>query len=139
LYDPLLKPGYTRFISSARSDPFSVSYKLLVRGSKLLETIQQHDDDFVSRYSDRFFADANDVIARSHRPSGRINSERALANKNYKSIPSHANIIRESVKCGKPDCNRCKHGPYYYAYWKENGKLKKKYVGRFDQATYLLR
>jgi len=23
----------------------------------------------------------------------------------------------------------CPHGPYYYAYWKENGKLKKKYIG----------
>jgi hypothetical protein len=90
------------------------------------------DADFVSRYSDRFFADANDVIARTNRLSGRINSQRALADKNYKSIPSHANIREESVKCGKPDCNRCKHGPYYYAYWKENGKLKKKYIGRYD-------
>jgi hypothetical protein len=68
------------------------------------------------------FADANDVIERTNRLSGRINSQRALADKNYKSIPPHANIRTESVKCGKPDCNGCKHGPYYYAYWKENGK-----------------
>jgi hypothetical protein len=26
------------------------------------------------------------------------------------------------------------HGPYYYAYWKENGKLKKKYIGtKYDK------
>ena len=35
------------------------------------------------------------------------------------------------MKCGKYHCFRCKHGPYYYAYWKdENGNLKKKYIGR---------
>jgi hypothetical protein len=30
----------------------------------------------------------------------------------------------------------CPHGPYYYAYWKnDNGKLKKKYIGtRYDES-----
>jgi hypothetical protein len=32
------------------------------------------------------------------------------------------------VKCGDPDCQS--HGPYLYAYWKQDKKLKKRYVGK---------
>ena len=35
----------------------------------------------------------------------------------------------ESVKCGKPNCRTCPHGPYWYAYFRENGKLKSRYIG----------
>ena len=33
------------------------------------------------------------------------------------------------MKCGDPDCQNS-HGPYLYAYWKQDKKLKKRYVGR---------
>jgi len=36
----------------------------------------------------------------------------------------------EKVKCGKKGCKKCPHGPYWYAYWKENGKTKSKYIGK---------
>jgi hypothetical protein len=47
-----------------------------------------------------------------------------------KSIPENATIRKEYIKCGKEMCE-LKHGPYYYAYWKdpESKKLKKKYIG----------
>ena len=47
-----------------------------------------------------------------------------------KSIPKNATIRKEYIKCGKEMCEQ-KHGPYYYAYWKdpESKKLKKKYIG----------
>ena len=36
-------------------------------------------------------------------------------------------------KCGKPSCGTCKrgsgHGPYWYAYWSENGRTKTRYIG----------
>lgn len=41
----------------------------------------------------------------------------------------------ERVRCGKVVC-KCAgnqgelHGPYWYAYWREEGKLKSKYVGK---------
>jgi hypothetical protein len=39
----------------------------------------------------------------------------------------------EMVKCGKLDC-RCAsgqlHGPYWYAYHKQSGRLKSRYVGK---------
>jgi hypothetical protein len=44
-------------------------------------------------------------------------------------IPPNATIRQEYVKCGDPDCQNS-HGPYFYAYWKQDKKLKKRYVGK---------
>jgi len=38
------------------------------------------------------------------------------------------------TKCGKPSC-RCAlgeklHGPYRYLYWRENGRLRSRYLGK---------
>jgi hypothetical protein len=44
-------------------------------------------------------------------------------------IPLNATIRQEYVKCGDPDC-QTSHGPYLYAYWKHDKKLKKRYVGK---------
>jgi hypothetical protein len=44
-------------------------------------------------------------------------------------IPLNATIRQEYVKCGNPDCE-ISHGHYLYAYWKQDKKLKKRYVGK---------
>jgi hypothetical protein len=44
-------------------------------------------------------------------------------------IPPNATIRQEYVKCGDPGC-QASHGPYLYAYWKQDKKLKKRYVGK---------
>ncbi|MBD1822969.1 hypothetical protein H6F51_10765 [Cyanobacteria bacterium FACHB-DQ100] len=41
----------------------------------------------------------------------------------------------EQVRCGKAKCkcagaNGELHGPYWYVYWREDGKLKSRYVGK---------
>ena len=36
----------------------------------------------------------------------------------------------ESVRCGKPNCTSCPHGPYWYAYFREGKRLKSRYIGR---------
>jgi hypothetical protein len=36
----------------------------------------------------------------------------------------------EEVRCGKRGCTRCPHGPYWYAYWREDGRLKSRYIGK---------
>ena len=36
----------------------------------------------------------------------------------------------EPVRCGKHGCTRCPHGPYWYAYWREDGKLRSRYIGK---------
>ena len=37
---------------------------------------------------------------------------------------------RESVRCGKPGCTKCPHGPYWYAYYRDGGRLRSRYIGR---------
>jgi hypothetical protein len=56
--------------------------------------------------------------------------------------PTNATIREEYVKCKSFSCSQCgsgicaesdvsgPHGPYIYAYWKENKRVKKKYIGR---------
>jgi hypothetical protein len=44
-------------------------------------------------------------------------------------IPQNATIRQEFIRCGDPDCQN-QHGPYLYAYWKQDKKLKKRYVGK---------
>jgi predicted ATPase/DNA-binding SARP family transcriptional activator/Tfp pilus assembly protein PilF len=40
---------------------------------------------------------------------------------------------QQYTRCGKPRCLKCKegagHGPYWYAYWSENGRTISKYIG----------
>ena len=43
---------------------------------------------------------------------------------------------KQMVRCGKSGCNTCPHGPYWYAYWTEEGKRRSRYVGRlFDEES----
>ena len=32
------------------------------------------------------------------------------------------------VRCGK-ECSSCPHGPYWYAFWKEDGRSRSQYIG----------
>jgi hypothetical protein len=38
------------------------------------------------------------------------------------------------VKCGKERCKKCRegpaHGPYWYLYFRKNGRLKSRYIGK---------
>jgi len=36
----------------------------------------------------------------------------------------------EEIRCGKRGCTRCPHGPYWYAYWREDGRLRSRYIGK---------
>lgn len=37
---------------------------------------------------------------------------------------------QEAVRCGRKGCTRCPHGPYWYAYWREGGRLRSRYIGK---------
>lgn len=43
-------------------------------------------------------------------------------------------VTQEFVKCGKPGCKKCAsgpgHGPYWYEYWREGEKIRKRYLGK---------
>jgi hypothetical protein len=45
-------------------------------------------------------------------------------------LPPTLRYRQEEVRCGKRSCSSCPHGPYWYAYWKEDGRTRKRYIGR---------
>ena len=69
------------------------------------------------------------------RSIAKIKSEELTSANNSRNLPSNVTIRKEYVRCGKLDC-QSKHGPYYYAYWKDDsGKLKKKYIGKYHSSS----
>jgi hypothetical protein len=57
------------------------------------------------------------------------NSAKALPKNSFDSLPG--SVISEFKKCGKPNC-KCQrgdlHGPYYYRFYRVEGKLRREYV-----------
>ena len=82
----------------------------------------------------KMYEKAGSIIKQGEKLLVKINSKRQIARKNSKFLPNNATIRKEYVKCGKESCLGCEHGPYYYAYWRNESrkKLKKKYIGRHD-------
>ena len=78
----------------------------------------------------KLLADANKTTERATKFINKIKSRQLACVNRAKSIPENATTRKEYIKCGKEVCQH-KHGPYYYAYWKdpESKKLKKKYIG----------
>jgi hypothetical protein len=37
---------------------------------------------------------------------------------------------QERVRCGREGCTTCPHGPYWYGYWREGGRLRSRYIGK---------
>jgi hypothetical protein len=85
---------------------------------------------------DRLISRAEKLAARVEsekvRSIARARKEELTATHNSNCIPSNATIREEYVKCGRSNCSQSKHGPYFYAYWKDgNGNLRKKYIGKY--------
>jgi len=49
-------------------------------------------------------------------------------------LHSTGTLRLEMVKCGKDRCKKCErgegHGPYWYLYFRRNGKLISRYIGK---------
>lgn len=41
-------------------------------------------------------------------------------------------LRKQEVRCGKASCTTCPHGPYWYAYWTEEGRRRSRYIGKLD-------
>jgi hypothetical protein len=77
--------------------------------------------------------EANRLIARVRALDNKDRSKKLACQARSKLIPKNATIRKEYVKCKKPNCCYERHGPYYYAYWKDpaSKRLRKKYIGRY--------
>ncbi len=48
-----------------------------------------------------------------------------------RSVPdTEVRLRRRFIRCGKAGCTRCPHGPYWYAYWQEEGRRRTRYIGK---------
>ena len=64
-----------------------------------------------------------------------VNEEPAPGRQVVEERPASAGTLRlEMVKCGKDRCKKCErgegHGPYWYLYFRRNGKLTSRYIGK---------
>lgn len=51
----------------------------------------------------------------------------------FESGAPSVSLRRQWVRCGKESCTRCPHGPYWYAYWREGGRRRSRYVGKLEE------
>lgn len=47
----------------------------------------------------------------------------------------HVRLREQWVRCGKESCTRCPHGPYWYAFWREDGTRHSRYIGKLGEET----
>ena len=88
---------------------------------------------YLERYSVNYYSRMNKEIINSYYSLLDFGFTLQASEKKYEHIPMGATVREEFVSCCKSYCN-LKHGPYYYAYWrdKKSRKLNKKYLGKFD-------
>jgi hypothetical protein len=48
----------------------------------------------------------------------------------FASAAPRVHLRARLVRCGKSNCTHCPHGPYWYAYWTEDGRRRSRYVGK---------
>src|SRR5262245_58841038 len=69
---------------------------------------------------------------RSNRPRAADHEEKAVQTL-PKTLPGA--VCPQWVLCGREGCRcaqGCPHGPYFYRFWREGGRLRKQYVRRQD-------
>ena len=79
---------------------------------------------------------AKKPLAKKARARG-SSSSKALANKKLPAVENkytneHGHAVTYQLRptlCGKPGCGR-HHGPYWYAYWSQGGRLRTVYIGK---------
>jgi hypothetical protein len=61
----------------------------------------------------------------------------SLGTKQVETLPKMGAVCAHWVRCGRPSC-RCAngelHGPYHYLFWRDSGRLRKRYVKTADAA-----
>lgn len=85
----------------------------------------------VNRYIETLLAQQQ-PLPLIEKPNREVMEQRIIGSKSYQ---------LEKVRCGKFHCGCMKggkkHGPYWYAYWREEGKVKSKYIGKKLEASYV--
>jgi predicted ATPase/DNA-binding SARP family transcriptional activator/Tfp pilus assembly protein PilF len=67
--------------------------------------------------------------------AGPIRQEAGAVSQLYPPPDAHVVYSQQFRRCNKPDCHTCRgngpgHGPYWYAYWREDGRRCSRYLGK---------
>jgi hypothetical protein len=88
-------------------------------------------DKLIAKFDSEQLRSIVKIKSEELRSIAKVKSEQLTSTNNSRNLPSNATIREEYVTCGKVDCPS-KHGPYYYAYWRDDkGRLCKKYIGKY--------
>ena len=60
-----------------------------------------------------------------------LHADGPVTDDEHDAAPAQVSYRQQHVRCGKEGCGACPHGPYWYAYWKEGGRTRKQYIGRY--------
>jgi hypothetical protein len=117
---------------NSRSQSLFSELESLHKDNSRMASIDFNKPLFGNKYTSlqKLLENANKTTEKATKFLNKIKSKQLAYVNRSKSIPKNATIRKEYIKCGKEMC-KLKHGPYYYAYWKdhETKKLKKKYIG----------
>lgn len=97
----------------------------LDRVKALLAALPRDDQEELTRFLHDMLVTPEEVEARE-RPVATLQARQAGKTVTY-------TFRNEWIRCGKPACkcaNGAFHGPYTYKYWREDGRVKKSYVGK---------
>lgn len=132
LFKNIRTPNSKNWISiSLRAERERIIQNGIKQKNMRLEEFSKLDDFKI--FFKKMFVKTELFIENSQQLLDKLNSKRESEIEKSKSIPDKATIREEYIKCGKEFCLRCNHGPYFYAYLRDdNGKLKKKYIGKRD-------
>ncbi len=87
--------------------------------------------DLLAKLTLRQIKELTAVEERLHRAiSDRTANDSLKGERFYEHAFGSLTFRYETVRCGKKNCSRCPHGPYWYVYWKEEGRTRSRYVGR---------
>lgn len=90
-------------------------------GKQMFETLTEKQQEELRQTEERLKKVLNERRASKKDLKGQRLSEKALGSLTFR---------WETVRCGKKNCTKCPHGPYWYVYWKDNGRTRSRYVGR---------
>ena len=95
------------------------------RVKALLAALPRQDQEDLSRFLHDILVTPEEVEAASRHVASLRTTKKGKA--------ITATYRNEWIRCGKPTC-KCasgvRHGPYTYKYWREDGRLRKEYVGK---------
>lgn len=91
---------------------------------KTLRALSADQLSALATFIQELLREAQDAQKSQSKLKRELIKEKAVDHKTYRLV---------SIRCGKENCKCAEgsgHGPYWYAYWSEQGKTRSQYIGK---------